>query len=362
MYKINKNINKVIVFHHDDMDGQVSAKIAEHFIREGSENKDIEIKLYEVGYSKEVRIDVNEFNKNTLVVILDWSFHLTVFDDLVHMVGYENIIWIDHHKTAIDNYKQYPGIYLIDGIRYVGLCATELTYQFFKQSLRHIPEDYNIIPVPPYEAKNYSTEPVQNAIIEPLCLYLVGEWDMFRYSEEEQYVKHFSAGYLVKRPQMDDYSDEAKKFWELFYTQNTLYDAMYGEDEYMKYTNNIMEAGETINGYIHIINKRTIISYAFPAMIDKFPKLECVAVNTSSRSSLVFNNVRDKFHVGICYTFNGRFMCYSIYRLGKDPDILIDVSEIAKCYGGGGHPGAAGFNTEHRLVVTKIGELEDWLK
>ena len=359
---MNSKINKVIIFHHDDMDGQVSAKIAEHFLKENSEKNDLEIKLYELGYSKEVVLNNDEFSKETLVVILDWSFHLNVFDDLVYMVGYENIIWIDHHKTAIDSYKQYPRIYLIDGVRHVGLCGAELTYQFFKHDLRNVPDDYKVLPLPPYEAKTYSTETVQNAIIEPLCLYLVGEWDMFRYSEEEQYVKHFSAGYLVKKPALDDYSDDAQKFWSLFYTNNTVYDVIYEEDAYMKYTNEIMEAGETINGFIKLTNSRTISSYAFPAKIDKFPNLECVAVNTSSRSSLVFNDVRDQFHVGLCYTFNGKFMCYSIYRLGKDPELLIDVSEIARCYGGGGHPGAAGFNTEHRLVVTKIGELRDYLK
>lgn len=361
MYTINSKIKKAIIFHHDDMDGQVAGKIAEHFLKE--QDKKIDIKLYEVGYHKEVKLATSEFDHNTLVIITDYSFHLTVFDDLVNMVGPENIIWIDHHKSAIETYKMYPKLYLIDGLRYIGLSGAELTYHFFKHDIRTISQDWEIVPLPPTKkniAKNVTNKTV---IFEPLCLYLVGEWDTWRYDEDDPTAKQFSAGYLMKKPHLDDYSDEAENFWKLFYLQDAVYDVTVDEEsmKYMDKTDEILNTGKVVNDYIAMTNKTSLQRFAFAAKIDKFPNIECVALNSTARSSLVFDNVKKHFHVGLVYSFNGKFMCYSIYRLDKDPDIKIDVSEIARCYGGGGHPGAAGFNTEHRLIVQKVGDIDEYL-
>lgn len=363
MYKISSKIKKAIVFHHDDMDGQVAGKIAQYFLTK-EQDRQIDVKLYEVGYHKEVRLDVEEFDKTTLVVITDYSFHLGAFDDLVNMVGPENIIWIDHHKSAIETYKMYPNLYLIDGLRYIGLSAAELTYHFFKHDIRVIPEDRVIIPIPPTEKSRAYDATNKTVIFEPLCLYLVGEWDCWRFDDDDPVAKNFNAGYLIKRPEMDDTSEEAEKFWGLFYKHEVVYNAMLLEYEstYMERTSNILNAGEDVNEYMKKSNNSTLERYAFPAKMDKYPNLDVVAVNSSNKSSLIFEKVKEYFHVGLVYTFNGSFMCYSIYRLEKDPEMKIDVSAIARCYGGGGHPSAAGFNTEHRLVVQKIGEISEYMK
>lgn len=52
--------------------------------------------------------------------------------------------------------------------------------------------------------------------------------------------------------------------------------------------------------------------------------------------------------IGMTYFHDGESWVYSIRSRGE-----IDVSEIAKSYGGGGHPGAAGFRRDEAFPLTK---------
>lgn len=368
MYKINPKISRVFVFHHNDMDGYVSAAIVKHFME--LQEKPPKVKLLEVGYSKEVNLPIEEFKGgDVLCVIVDYSFHLNVFDDLVNLVGFENIIWIDHHKSAIENYKAYPHSESIIGLRsFKQISAAELTYLFFggfpyetkDKLLDKFPTFYN----PFNQVDDYETS--EPSTIIPPALFMVGSWDTFRFRNNYiNYANEFSIGFDTLRPPLH----AKNSFWDIFYMSPKDFNEKYGlfedietglEGTYKNNMLNIINTGIAVVKYLNKNNQTNLIRYAFKATLDKFPELDVVALNATNRSSLVFKTVSDNFHVGIVYTFNGKFMNYSIYRLGKDPDKIIDVSNIAKCFGGGGHPGAAGFNTENRLVVHKIDDIDNY--
>jgi uncharacterized protein len=69
--------------------------------------------------------------------------------------------------------------------------------------------------------------------------------------------------------------------------------------------------------------------------------MKWVAINGPYRGSAVFKSVFDpeKHHGMLTYFWNGKEWRFGLYSDRKD----VDVSPIAKKYGGGGHKGAAGF-------------------
>ena len=66
-----------------------------------------------------------------------------------------------------------------------------------------------------------------------------------------------------------------------------------------------------------------------------------------------FKSVDDgSYDILMPFSFNGRNGTWTYSMYSK----TVDVSEIAKKYGGGGHKGAAGFNT-NRLIFERKGEI-----
>jgi nanoRNase/pAp phosphatase (c-di-AMP/oligoRNAs hydrolase) len=74
---------------------------------------------------------------------------------------------------------------------------------------------------------------------------------------------------------------------------------------------------------------------------------KCFAVNLGHCNSDYFKSLPEgKYDILMPFVFNGEQFIISLYSK------TVDVSEIAKKYGGGGHKGAAGF-TCYRLPFTR---------
>ena len=70
----------------------------------------------------------------------------------------------------------------------------------------------------------------------------------------------------------------------------------------------------------------------------EFEGVKCFAVNLGHCNSEYFKSLPDdKYDALMPFVFNGDMYTVSLYSK------TVDVSEIAKKYGGGGHKGAAGF-------------------
>lgn len=93
-------------------------------------------------------------------------------------------------------------------------------------------------------------------------------------------------------------------------------------------------------------NKETMTHYCeavgFEVMFNGY---KCFAVNMGMMSSddFVINNI-DDYDMLIGFVFNGHEWRYSL-RSTK-----VDCSKVAMLYGGGGHKGAAGFNTKECVL------------
>jgi len=113
-----------------------------------------------------------------------------------------------------------------------------------------------------------------------------------------------------------------------------------------------VDDGRTVLQYQEGVNEKTMQSNAFEAALPydpNRPPLVVIAANTNFRNSAAFKSVWNPGVYDAMCAFEyrpGGWWSYSLYTDRDD----VDVSEIAKALGGGGHRKAAGFESPEMLL------------
>lgn len=109
---------KVLCIHHTDLDGAGSAACVglKHI------NDEVTYRLYNYGWP----LEESEFSGYDLIYAVDVSFNQS--SPWVYQIP--NLIWIDHHKTALEYEDQNPWMHQIPGKRAIGRGACELTWEY----------------------------------------------------------------------------------------------------------------------------------------------------------------------------------------------------------------------------------------
>jgi uncharacterized protein len=218
------------------------------------------------------------------VIMVDISFPKEVMKENAN-----RITWIDHHASAIKD--SIEGFYkLATGLRDPKFAACELTWAFF-----------------------FPMEPL------PEIVRLLGRYDCFGHkgTDEEQKVLEFQYGArtVISNP------EEAYKY---------LVDG---------HTDWILQAGKSIYQYLCAEAKQIYARrFAF-----RIWDVKIALVNQERFNPINFgiDYHKDGYDVFGCFHYAKGMWNFSLYNdNGK-----VDVSEIAKARGGGGHKGAAGFIT-----------------
>ena len=317
---------KAFVIHHDDQDGRLGGYIMIKYF----ENQGYEVSSMEADY--ETVFDFpNLVESGDKVGIVDYSLKPNVMADLQKIVDPSDIIWVDHHKSAIESYTDQANL---DGIRFEGLAGCELAYIYSQgYRIKHDTKCVNIA------ISNGEMEFIDIHNIEiPRPIKLVGDWDCWRQTEGSREMAFALRSYWdVNCIETDD----GKHFWETY---------VEAQDGYL---DELIREGITIYRFNKAQFKTDCRNLAFPVKLRKFESFECIAINSTCGSSLVFDSVKDRYEVGIVFRYFEygvkKGMTISLYRLGKNPDKRIDLSFVAKTFGGGGHPDASGFSTSGTL-------------
>lgn len=279
---------KKIIYHNRDFDGIASAAILKKCLNTHDENF--------IGWDYGMAYpNFAEWRKDTTVFMVDISFPFNVME-MLH--DYFSLVWIDHHKSVIDEYSQlnlkWDTVHLDPN--YAGC---ELTWMYA------------------YPEKEM-----------PKAIKLLGIYDTWRkgdnwYSE----VMPFQMGLKTICRDLRTFPMELL------------------EEGSSDLVNSIIENGKNIVSYQNMINK----SKCALAYERKFEGLNAIILNENVPGSVVFDEIWDenKYDIMISYCYNGTFYRVSLYTTKS----TVDVSEICKKYGGGGHKKAAGF------IATNIGYL-----
>ena len=102
-------VKAIHLFHHNDLDGRMSAAYFYQFIRKYDRAYTKTI-FYEIDYVADIKDKLSKLRKGDMVVFLDYSFsndnNWNTFTDL--WAKMENkIIWIDHHATSTERFYYF---------------------------------------------------------------------------------------------------------------------------------------------------------------------------------------------------------------------------------------------------------------
>jgi oligoribonuclease NrnB/cAMP/cGMP phosphodiesterase (DHH superfamily) len=267
-------------YHSSDLDGKCSAAIVLKAFPD--------CELIPINYNDPFPWDI--LSKDEVVYMVDFS--LQPFADMLRLAELVDLTWIDHHKTAIEeaynscNGGNYQFNHLLrDG---TGACALVWEYLF--------------------------DEPM------PRAVKLLAEYDVWNHEDPDCLPFQYGLRNLDTNPEAN--------IWACLFDE---------------YNNPNLCKGITSDGYVILgyEAKQNAIKARAMCFTTELDGLTCLAANQGITNSKFFDSVWDSEKYDAMLLFNWRKSQWNISLYTDRPDI--DVGEVAKLHGGGGHKGAAGF-------------------
>lgn len=281
---------KTYCFYHNDHDGECSAAIF-HSIYQDS------ITCIPVNYNIPFPFDI--LKEDDTIYICDFSLQKDgEWNKLKNIVkDTTQIVWIDHHATAIEEAEKLEWVKNLRGIRRTNASGCGLTWEWF------------------YHGDM------------PLAVKLFQDYDIwtFKYGDD---TKNFHAAVSA----LEDTRPTSEFWYKVLHTGYTK----------TKKVKKLIKIGKRIRAKEEIINEDILQNWGFEV---DFQGYSGIAINRNRTGSLFFKSVADNYDVLLPFIFDGQQYTVSLYATNKSQGI--DWGQIAKIYyGGGGHKGAAGFQCD----------------
>jgi oligoribonuclease NrnB/cAMP/cGMP phosphodiesterase (DHH superfamily) len=292
---------KKVCFHHNDQDGLCSGALVYTYFRE----QDIEIEMRGIDY--EDQFPWNELDPNSEIWMVD--FCLQPFSEMIRLANtFAKVIWIDHHignlREEIKYRKRFQEtITKLKGHRFSNVAACILTHDYINEDdlISRLPKAVNFISL----------------------------WDTWKWKDhpEKERIELFHYG--MEAQDLDPTSEIWNRVMEFDNrSQNVFIDE-------------IAKTGILVKRYQEKKNYELAKKIAF---LLEFEGMKFLAANRGSGSSF-FKGVIEKYpdiEAMLVFLWKGNKYRIRMYTENKD----LDLSLIAKKYGGSGHAGACGFTCD----------------
>lgn len=315
-----------VVYHRVDLDGQGSAFLVSAFCNYYDHLSPV--LGYGCNYNDDLDFVVEKISKSyeagDKLFVLDFSFNVQNFSKLIELFGHDSVCWYDHHISTKDIEEAIPNII---GIRDYSRAAVEIIYS-------------ELI------SKNKLTQTLDLGVV---LFNRLGDYDIHRSVNSD---KKFWNGEVLPMQEWMKTSFDNYRFPNLKNSDNLLCESP-------AYFNWFAVAGMNQDGYnkmkyegllmikaVETLYKRAAFSTAFKAKIwgFTFNVADCGGLRTSQYLSSVSTEGVDAMLLYTTVVRDGVFRTdFSIFA---NPDTPHNFSEIAKRFGGGGHPSACGFSFE----------------
>ena len=233
-----------------------------------------------------------ELVKGEKVFIVDFSFNM---EEMKFLSGHTELHWIDHHKSKIEDAHAVGFLASGGQSLEIGIAGCELTWEYLTDSKM------------------------------PQSVRLLGRYDVWDLKDSK--VLPFQYGMREHENTLPD-----SPIWAALLADNNQVDEITGR-------------GAVILAYQDKQNAMYAKGMSYEA---KFEGLRAIVMNKAYTNSKAFDAVYDPAKHDIMVLFGVKPKEYKYTLFCDKPEI--DVSEIAKKYGGGGHKGAAGFYSETQVV------------
>lgn len=277
----------MILFHHNDPDGRCAAAIVDRFVRD-EDNKYSGIRDF-----VELNYHTHEFREvlpDERVYIVDYSLPVEIMNEILKVT--ENVVLIDHHISTKYRIEEYEGCFShycdFDGCK----AGCLLAWEFFRGDARRVPAGLRLIS--DYDTWTHTYSPDSTYFTIGLNLFdcnpLSTIWDD-----------------ILELGENPDYS-----------------------------VGDIIKVGKNCVEFRDSLAKTACDEFGFEA---EFEGCKCFVLYCSAlRSSLCFGERIDQYDMCVMVVPHGKGCTIRLYS-----NNVLDVSEVAKKYGGGGHKGAGGF-------------------
>lgn len=312
-------MSKTTVIHHSaDWDGIFCREIARKFLG----NEDVEY----IGWDfKDEPIDIHTVGERAYILdlpidrVFGWDFKKKwpeskagLPTEQICWDGSSNeVIWIDHHKSAIESHPaNIPG-YRIDGV-----AACRLAWQWF--IAQQVMGDGNC-------AKNFDkTAYFNRTVSEPLAVRLAGEYDIW--DKRDPNAELFQHGLRSQ--------ELSPGTWEGLLSIGAPADHL---------ITRLLHNGLTIqfvrdNEYADVITQQ-----GFDVQFEGLTFLACNSHELDIRSQLFAAGIKPHHDALLGFTYNGAKKDWRVSMYHAPGKEHHDLSLIAVKHGGGGHRGACGF-------------------
>jgi len=278
----------ICIYHSRDLDGWMSAAIVKLWHKKKKCDGELDL----IGWDYGQPLPILSGEKHSELIMVDISFPMGTMESLLDPF---NVTWIDHHKSAIDDRRNYftkenP----FKGLQFSDYAACELTWMYL-----------------------FDGEKM------PEIVRLLGRYDCFGHKGTDEERKVLIFQYAVRASLRNP--DECYK---------ALIDV---KDEHIEGWLNV---GEGIYSYLCTEAKQKY-DKKFEVWFDG-KLFACVNDWRLNPINFGINYHADGYDGFACFWYeNGQFS-YSLYNDNGD----VDCSVIAKNRGGGGHKGASGFRSD----------------
>ena len=301
-----ENKKGYVIYHRNDLDGFCSgalAKLAMNTLH-GIEESNIVMMNWDYGD------EVPDIPEGAMVFMTDISFPT---DDMLLLLLLNDLTWIDHHRTAIDDSRKY-GYHVAKGVRREGDSASLLAWEYWYPGLTPARSVYWVDRYDVWKQKNERGE---------------NDWDFVL---AMQYGMRLEFG---NPNDQESYSQWVKTF-------------AFGPDTLMV---NARDKGMAILEAEKKSNKIRC-AQAFDLVWEghKF-----AAINNNPSGSVVLDSYLRSDHDGcMVFYYSPKHQAWKVSLYGNEKSTQeIDFSIIAKKYGGGGHAHACGFILNDIGIILK---------
>ena len=312
-----RTTGKVAVFYHKaDNDGMMSGVIAENYLIPRSESVDL------------IPIDYGEdFEAAMPHPPSDYEFiYLIDVSDMKFMTNHgSKIIYIDHHKNAMDSMPKVFDRHCIDGV-----AACRLAFDYLTQAPNHVWHD-----------KEYFVTR-QNSL-EPLCVAMIGEYDIW--DKTSLLAEKLNFG-------LDVNFNSCKYFFNQ--TKGILVCNKSDDVHVIAPDSDILGSCRDVGFFLYLINKgEGVLNYIKQTGDRVKPTpftlngLRGVYFNTHIKSSLIYQLKDDEDFIMV-WNYTKDVVKASFYSN------KIDASELARMFNGNGHRGAAGCRMSLGMLLDTI--------
>ncbi len=271
------------IIYHNDLDGHCAGAIAYKYYLDRVKREDRDkIELIEASYG----MKLPEFEVDEPVIVLDFSFETPgQFDGLVARTG--QITWIDHHKTAIEEFRHLK---YLRGVRLVGTAACELAWRYYYPTL-----------------------------VMPEVVQYIGDMDVWKLAYPDTWA-------VIEGLALLDTQPSNVKGWKELLTKPIPSELLYSGKICLQYRQQYYAK---------------LVKYLSHEM--EWLGRKCIVCNCAFTGSSVFDSLdSSQYDLMVTYSDNGSKFTVGLYSKHES----VDCGNIAREFGGGGHQNAAGFRCD----------------